>query len=520
MMDLRRIHDADFSPHVANSVQELLEQIIAERDALCQALASLKAGLAKLEKRLEDTDHRVGALEAKMVSTQGCVVKHATLMKELAVGKLVADYKLETLENKLRARNLRVTGIPAAIRNVNLIPFIENLLPAALDLNDKQVPICIESAYRLPANNAQVGKGSTVLITLSDLRHREKILKTFWTTNFHGHKISFFPDLSPLTYARRKHFVALKQQFLKEGVQAYVLYPSKLKVLYQEKMYIFKDIQSADHLLDEIRKEKMTMTLIRNRLALLVLGILVTFVLYLLLPAIQHEKFTASVDIPKPRAMEEEVKNAGNVTIATGTILHSSVFFREAVLVQKDVASSTERLAVIFLHGQSFTSKTWETLGTLALLAENGYRAVAIDLPGYGSSPRSASVGTAKGRISFLEQVFKDLGLQKPILISSSMSGRYSIPFLFSSGEQLKGFVSIAPVGTKDFTAQQYQQLEIPTLIIYGQRDTDLGVQSLQNLQQIPRSRVVMLLGAGHACYLDKPQEFHKALLSFLSELK
>ncbi|XP_058026034.1 protein ABHD14A-like isoform X2 [Ahaetulla prasina] len=258
------------------------------------------------------------------------------------------------------------------------------------------------------------------------------------------------------------------------------------------------------------------------RLALLVLGILVTFVLYLLLPAIQHEKFTASIDIPKPRAMEEEVKGtgAGNVTIATGTILHSSVFFREAVLVQKDVASSTERLAVIFLHGQSFTSKTWETLGTLALLAENGYRAVAIDLPGYGSSPRSTSVGTAKGRVSFLEQVFKELGLQKPILISSSMSGRYSIPFLFSSGEQLKGFVSIAPVGTKDFTAQQYQQVEIPTLILYGQRDTDLGIQSLQSLQQIPRSRVVMLLGAGHACYLDKPQEFHKALLSFLGELK
>lgn len=95
----------------------------------------------------------------------------------------------------------------------------------------------------------------------------------------------------------------------------------------------------------QILSEKMTMTLIRNRLALLVLGILVTFVLYLLLPAIQHEKFTASVDIPKPRAMEEEVKGtgAGNVTITTGTILHSSVFFREAVLVQKDVASSTER---------------------------------------------------------------------------------------------------------------------------------------------------------------------------------
>ncbi|XP_053233479.1 protein ABHD14A-like [Podarcis raffonei] len=268
----------------------------------------------------------------------------------------------------------------------------------------------------------------------------------------------------------------------------------------------------------------MTMTLIRNRLGLLVLGVLVTFVLYLLLPAIQHERFTSSVDIPKPRAMEEEMnkgQGTGNITILTGTVLQNpSVFFREAVQVQKDGPPFTERLAVIFLHGQSFNSKKWEELGTLALLSENGYRAIAIDLPGYGESPSSSTVETAQGRVAFLQQVFKELGLQQPVLISSSMSGRYSIPFLLASGEQLKGFVPIAPVGTKDFTTQQYQQVKIPTLIIYGERDTGLGTQSLQSLQQIPKSRVVMLLGAGHACYLDKPQEFHKALLNFLGELK
>ncbi|CAI5767090.1 Abhydrolase domain containing 14A [Podarcis lilfordi] len=273
-----------------------------------------------------------------------------------------------------------------------------------------------------------------------------------------------------------------------------------------------------------LSEEKMTMTLIRNRLGLLVLGVLVTFVLYLLLPAIQHERFTSSVDIPKPRAMEEEMnkgQGTGNITILTGTVLQNpSVFFREAVQVQKDGPPFTERLAVIFLHGQSFNSKKWEELGTLALLSENGYRAIAIDLPGYGESPSSSTVETAQGRVAFLQQVFKELGLQQPVLISSSMSGRYSIPFLLASGEQLKGFVPIAPVGTKDFTSQQYQQVKIPTLIIYGERDTGLGTQSLQSLQQIPQSRVVMLLGAGHACYLDKPQEFHKALLNFLGELK
>ncbi|XP_015273216.1 PREDICTED: alpha/beta hydrolase domain-containing protein 14A-like isoform X2 [Gekko japonicus] len=268
----------------------------------------------------------------------------------------------------------------------------------------------------------------------------------------------------------------------------------------------------------------MTMTLIRNRLVLLVLGVLVTFVLYLLLPAIQHERFTSSVDIPKPRAMEEDMKKgqiSSNVTILTGTVLQNpSVFFREAVLIQKDGSPSTEKLEVIFLHGQSFTSKTWEELGTLALLSESGHRAIAIDLPGYGETPRSTALEAAQSRVAFLQQIFKELKFQRPVLVSSSMSGRYSIPLLLASGEQLKGFVSIAPAGTKDFTTQQYQQVQTPTLIIYGEHDTALGLQSLQSLQQIPKSRVVMLPGAGHACYLDKPQEFHKVLLNFLGELK
>lgn len=40
------------------------------------------------------------------------------------------------------------------------------------------------------------------------------------------------------------------------------------------------------------------------------------------------------------------------------------------------------RLQMVLLHGQAFTSKTWEELGTLSLLASNGYQALALDLPG------------------------------------------------------------------------------------------------------------------------------------------
>ncbi|NXR28059.1 ABHEA protein, partial [Cinclus mexicanus] len=141
-------------------------------------------------------------------------------------------------------------------------------------------------------------------------------------------------------------------------------------------------------------------------------------------------------------------------------------------------------------------------------------------IPGYGDSPPVEMVVTAQGRRTFLDLVLQELGMQRPVLVSPSMSGRFALPFLLANGHQLAGFVPIAPVGTKDYTAEQYRGVQTPTLILYGDRDTRLAPQALQNLQHLPEHRVVVLSGAGHACYLDKPEDFHQALLGFLHQLK
>ncbi|NXP23043.1 ABHEA protein, partial [Scytalopus superciliaris] len=140
--------------------------------------------------------------------------------------------------------------------------------------------------------------------------------------------------------------------------------------------------------------------------------------------------------------------------------------------------------------------------------------------PGYGDSPSSQTVVTAQGRMAFLGRVLQELGMQRPVLVSPSMSGRFALPFLLLQGDRLSGFVPIAPVGTKDYSIEQYQRVQTPTLILYGDHDTGLAPQALQNLQHLPQHHVVALPGAGHACYLDKPEDFHRALLGFLRQLK
>ncbi|XP_068014033.1 protein ABHD14A [Melanerpes formicivorus] len=260
------------------------------------------------------------------------------------------------------------------------------------------------------------------------------------------------------------------------------------------------------------------MPLARSRLGLLLLGALLTLLLYLLLPAAQHQQRLAGT---RP----EEGKRGwrtGSTTARTGMAGgEHPTFYRE--VSAGSPASGTVRPGrpdVLFLHGQAFTSKTWEALGTLALLAGEGYRAVAIDLPGYGDSPAAEMVATAQTRRAFLDHILQELDLHRPVLVSPSMSGRFALPFLLAQGDQLAGFVPIAPVGTKDYTAEQYQRVQTPTLILYGDRDTSLGAQALQSLRHIPRHRVAVLPDAGHACYLDKPQDFHRALLGFLHQLE
>lgn len=55
-----------------------------------------------------------------------------------------------------------------------------------------------------------------------------------------------------------------------------------------------------------------------------------------------------------------------------------SLFFREA----RPAGGQAARFSVLLLHGIRFSSETWQNLGTLLRLAQAGYRAVAIDLPG------------------------------------------------------------------------------------------------------------------------------------------
>lgn len=60
---------------------------------------------------------------------------------------------------------------------------------------------------------------------------------------------------------------------------------------------------------------------------------------------------------------------------------------------------------------------------------------------------------------------------------------------------------------------------QVPSLIVYGDQDTQMGELSLHNLSNLANHRVVVMKGAGHPCYLDDPDTWHKILIDFLKAL-
>jgi len=191
---------------------------------------------------------------------------------------------------------------------------------------------------------------------------------------------------------------------------------------------------------------------------------------------------------------------------------------REFLLSEKTVhyldAGSPSAPAVLLLHGARFDSETWRSLGTLDLLADAGFRAIAMDLPGYGRS----EVSPLNPEV-FLAEAIAALGLHSAVIVSPSMSGQYSFPLLIREPGKAAGFVPVAPAGS-DRYLRLLKKVKVPTLVVWGEKDEIIPMSKSDALVAVLEdAKRVILKGAGHPCYVDSPEEFHRELLVFLESL-
>lgn len=194
------------------------------------------------------------------------------------------------------------------------------------------------------------------------------------------------------------------------------------------------------------------------------------------------------------------------------------LFFREKTPENLNSKSND----MLMLHGAAFTSLTWEKIDTLSHVRDNGYRVVAVDLPGYGESP-AANILPLDMPL-FMRAVFTSFNLKKAVLVSPSMSGKYAIPYIFSDERtnfpyHMGAWIPVAPVGIRDHSEDQYQTLKFKTWIVYGDKDASGRAQSLQFLAKIPDNEIFGMIGGEHPCYMTNPDMWNEKLIKFLALL-
>ena len=168
---------------------------------------------------------------------------------------------------------------------------------------------------------------------------------------------------------------------------------------------------------------------------------------------------------------------------------------------------------VLLLHGKMFQAATWQETGTLAKLADAGYRAVALDMPGFGNT-QAADIKPAE----VLKTAINQASQNRAILLGPSMGGRIALEFTLADPDLVNGLILVGTVGVQE-NKERLKEISLPCLAVWGGEDTISPLANGHLLQQeIRDAELAVIPGAPHPCYLDQPDEWHRILLEFLSE--
>ena len=236
-------------------------------------------------------------------------------------------------------------------------------------------------------------------------------------------------------------------------------------------------------------------------------------------------------------------------------------------------------LPVIFLHGAGGNHESW--FQQVPEFSKR-YRCITIDHRGFGQSPDVPNGPSGAAFVSDMEALVAHLGLSQMAIVCQSMGGRTGLGYTLAHPEAVKALVLADTTGgvtdeemekvraelvppvldradllsralgipfQQGFPekAQLYQQisaknppggfqagrsyantpqvgqlagLKVPTLLLVGEVDV-LAPPPVMELmhKRMPGSRLVVVPGAGHSVYFEKPEEFNRIVLDFLADV-
>ena len=220
---------------------------------------------------------------------------------------------------------------------------------------------------------------------------------------------------------------------------------------------------------------------------------------------------------------------------------------------------------VVLLHGWGQNIAMMKPIGDRL---QKNHRITILDFPGFGESEEPKTALTVYDYCEILEELLKKLKVKKPVIMGHSFGGRIAIIYasrnevekvvLFGSPcirkevkpnlklrmlkslkkipgiDKLEGFAK-NHMGSRDYKnaseimkkilvnvvnedlSECAKKINVPTLLIWGDRDTEAPVEDAKELEKIiPDAGLIVLPNSTHYAYLENLPQVINILNNFL----
>lgn len=212
-----------------------------------EKLSSMQAELAGLTCEFKGMKTNISGLEKK-------VEKNARQASLFCDRIDLVEAKMADLEDRSRRANIRVVGLSEGSEGSDAVAFLKRSLTSWFPVLDKNIEI-MRAHRTYSGKNANLPDRPRVLI-FSLLRYtdRQSILQAARKKPLvvDGKEVRFFADYSKYTAQRRKKFAHLIGRARSSGIQTFLIYPAKLRLIHESKAHLFETPEAAAEFLDSL----------------------------------------------------------------------------------------------------------------------------------------------------------------------------------------------------------------------------------------------------------------------------
>lgn len=183
--------------------------------------------------------------------------------------------------------------------------------------------------------------------------------------------------------------------------------------------------------------------------------------------------------------------------------------------------------AVMFIHGRVPPLANWQCwTANLEAVAGAGFRAVAIDLPGYGDAARSEGAISAESAVDCVLELFDRMPITRASLVGHNWGGLIAWRAALLGKSRVTKLVLVAAEGAEQLIQSLSGELDAPTLVVWAEDDPCLPVSQAQMfVDSIPKARKHVFAPGEGQPKLNHPEApqlagkpFNEVVIRFLKE--